>query len=101
MPPIRQRPKTMFITEEMMREIFKCPRGFVIQRVCCHEAYEIQSDGIVRNLFEDCDYMPYVDFIDLMNTQEFFIIRVHEQVEEMTLDEVCKALGKTIKIVRG
>lgn len=101
MPPFRQKIKNMEITEEMMRDIFKCPKGFVIQRIDCNEAYEIQANGCVENLKDFTDNMTYVSFIDFMEDEDYIICPTQEQVEEMTLEEVCKALGKTIKIVRG
>ena len=87
------------VTEEMVRDLIKCPEGYAIHiKGNDYNPYTIVKDG-----YKDCEGDWIGDFADLLcalNEEEYKVVKIND-VEEMTMEEICKALGKNIKIVKG
>lgn len=85
------------ITEKMMRDLLKCPEGKVIYVKDDNDSpYTIKNNGIYDK--DDCRY-SFGKLIYIMEDEEYKIDDI--PCVEMTLEEVCKALGKNIKIIKG
>lgn len=87
------------ITEEQMREICHCPKGYVMNvSGSSFNPFKIDVDGYVW----DKDHNPasYGEFLDTFRGEIIEIVPEQPAVEEMTMEQICKALGKTIKIVK-
>ena len=85
------------ITEKMMRDLLKCPEGKAIYiKEDDDSPYTIREDGVYDK--DECPY-DFVKFIYIMEDEEYKIDDI--PCVEMTLEEVCKALGKNIKIIKG
>lgn len=88
--------KEFKLTKELMQDILKCPEGKVIYIKDDEDSpYTIKEDAVYDN--DDC----YIDFIGFLNYLDGSEYRVDDYCVEMTLEEVCKALGKNIKIIKG
>lgn len=87
------------VTEKMVRDLIKCPEGYAIHiKDNDYNPYTIVKDG-----YKDCEDDWIGDFADLLcalNDEEYKVVKI-DDVEEMTMEEICKALGKNIKIVKG
>ena len=90
--------KKFELTEKIVRDLLGCPKGY---RVKCgamsYSPYTITDKEIL-----DCDgdSVEYMEFIYDLDGHEYELEKEPE-VEEMTMEEICKALGKNIKIVKG
>lgn len=85
------------ITEKTMRDLLKCPEGKAIYiKEDDDSPYTIREDGVYDK--DECPY-DFVKFIYIMEDEEYKIDDI--PCVEMTLEEVCKALGKNIKIIKG
>ena len=85
------------ITEKMMRDLLKCPEGKVIYVKNDNDSpYTIKNNGVYDK--DDCRY-SFGNFIYISENEEYKIDDI--SCVEMTLEEVCKALGKNIKIIKG
>ena len=85
------------ITEKMMRDLLKCPEGKVIYvKDDYYSPYIIKNTGVYDKDGDCCDFAT---FIYIMEDEEYKIDDI--SCVEMTLEEVCEALGKNIKIIKG
>lgn len=83
-------------TKELMQDILKCPEGKVIYIKDDEDSpYTIKEDAVYDNDDYDIDFISFLNYLD---GSEY---RVDDYCVEMTLEEVCKALGKNIKIIKG
>jgi hypothetical protein len=64
-------------------------------------------DDLTNNLDDNCDIVairrpnaPYDCIYEIFSNKKGELVYERKEVEEMTLEEVCKALGKEIKIVK-
>lgn len=86
------------LSEDDVRTLLHCPKGY---RVKCdgmsYSPYTITDKEIL-----DCDgdSVEYMTFICDLDGHEYELEKEPEVVE-MTMEEICKALGKNIKIVKG
>ena len=88
--------KEFNLNKEMMQDILKCPEGKVIYIKDDEDSpYTIKEDAVYDNDDYDIDFIMFLDYL---NGGEY---RVDDYCVEMTLEEVCKALGKNIKIIKG
>lgn len=88
--------KEFELTKELMQDILKCPEGKVIYiKDDEYSPYTIKEDAVYDNDDYDIDFISFLNYLD---GSEY---RVDDYCVEMTLDEVCKALGKNIKIIKG
>lgn len=89
--------KEFNLNKEMMQDILKCPEGKVIYIKDDEDSpYTIKEDAVYDN--DDYD----IGFIMFLNHLDGIEYRVDDiPCVEMTLEEVCEALGKNIKIVKG
>lgn len=85
------------ITEKMMRDLLKCPEGKAIYvKDDYYSPYIIKNTGVYDNK-GDC--YSFGNFIYINENEEYKIDDI--PCVEMTLEEVCEALGKNIKIIKG
>ena len=85
------------LTKELMQDILKCPEGKVIYvKDDNYSPYTIKNNGVYDK--DDCRY-SFGYFIYSNENKEYKIDDI--PCVEMTLDEVCEALGKNIKIIKG
>lgn len=85
------------INEKMMRDLLKCPEGKAIYvKDSYHSPYIIKNTGVYDN---EGDCYSFGNFIYIIEDKEYKIDDI--PCDEMTLEEVCKALGKNIKIIKG
>lgn len=83
-------------TKELMQDILKCPEGKVIYIKDDNDSpYIIKEDGVYDNNGYGIDFISFLNYLD---GREY---RVDDYCVEMTLEEVCKTLGKNIKIIKG
>lgn len=88
--------KEFELTKELMQDILKCPEGKVIYIKDDEDSpYTIKEDAVYDNDDYDIDF---IGFLNYLGGSEY---RVDDYCVEMTLEEVCKALGKNIKIIKG
>lgn len=85
------------ISENMLRNLFGCPEGYVIEiEDNDYNPYTIEDDEMID---KDGDSYSLYNFLDMLEDSCYRIVKIDDQVE-MTMDEICKALGKNIKIVK-
>lgn len=88
--------KEFKLTKELMQDILKCPEGKVIYIKDDEDSpYTIKEDAVYDN--DDYD-IGFIGFLNYLDGSEY---RVDDYCVEMTLEEVCKTLGKNIKIIKG
>ena len=95
---VEQKYDKIELTEHIVRQILHCPKGYMV--VCDAMTYSpfIITD---KNILDcDGDTVDYIDFIYDIDGRDYEI-KKEPEVVEMTMEEVCKALGKTVKIVKG
>lgn len=89
--------KKFELTEDMIRNLVGCPEGCEIYiKDNDWNPYRITKDGIVDN---DDNEESFQDLLSYLDGSEYKVEKIEEV--EMTMEEVCKALGKTVKIVKG
>ena len=80
-----------------MQDILKCPEGKVIYIKDDEDSpYTIKEDAVYDNNDYDRDFTRFLIYLD---GSEYKIDDI--PCVEMTLEEVCEALGKNIKIIKG
>lgn len=90
--------KKLELTEELVRNLIGCPEGYEIHiKGDGYNPYKITNKGYVDCDGDDGDYE---DLLSALNGEEYKVVKI-DDVEEMTMEEICKALGKNIKIVKG
>lgn len=89
--------KKFELTEDMIRNLVGCPEGYEIHiKDDDWSPYRITKDGIVDK--EDNEE-PFVNLLSYLDGSEYKVEKIEEV--EMTMEEVCKALGKNVKIIKG
>lgn len=97
-PIVTDEYKKLELTEKIVRDFLGCPEGYEIYiKDDSYNPYKITNKGYVDCDGDDGDYE---DLISMLNGEEYKVVKI-EDVEEMTMEEICKALGKNIKIVKG
>lgn len=90
--------QTFKLTEESVRDLLKCPKGYVIE---CgdmpYSPYTIKEDGVYD---KDDDQTDFIEFLTDLHEYDYKIKKESDYVVEMTLAEVCEKLGKNIKIIK-
>lgn len=88
--------KEFELTKELMQDILKCPEGKVIYIKDDNASpYIIKENAVYYNDYYGRDF---INFLSYLGGREY---KVDDYCVEMTLEEVCKALGKNIKIIKG
>lgn len=88
--------KEFELTKELMQDILKCPEGKVIYiKDDDYSPYIIKENAV----YDNDDYgRAFITFLNFLGGREY---KVDDYCVEMTLEEVCEALGKNIKIIKG
>jgi len=95
---IKQTTMTFKLTEESVRDLLRCPKGYVIECYdLCYSPYTIKEDGVYD---KDDDQTDFIEFLRDLHEYDYEIKKESDYVVEMTLAEVCEKLGKNIKIIK-
>ena len=97
-PIVTEEYKKLELTEKIVRDILGCPEGYEIHiKDDCYNPYKITNKGYADG---DEDEGDYDDLISMLVGEKYKVVKI-DDVVEMTMEEICKALGKNIKIVKG
>lgn len=89
--------KNLVITKEVMLSLLNCTEDEVIYiKGDKYSPYKITEDGVIDR---DGDYDSFMDFLERVADEEYMV--GEEECVEMTLEQICKELGKNIKIIKG
>ena len=88
-------------------EIVNCELGMFIRRDCLWNDLVAIADDLSSTVMGDCDIIAVRRpkdkgdcTFDAFKMKRGILVYEREEVEEMTLAEVCKLLGKNIKIIK-
>lgn len=88
------------ITEKILRDILRCPEGCGVEiEDDEYSPYTINKEEVVDN---EGDSQTLDNFLGniLYNENSYRIIDLKNDYVEMTMEEVCEALGKNVKIIK-